>query len=405
MRYTLNLVSASRRSTLERRLRSAGVDPAGIAIMADKAEPVVIRICGLEAAAANILKQQLLSIGGDAAVHRDVIKGGPERSCAYCIADRRRLETLARALRYQPFGLGEAGDEILRLLELRNNPPRAVSLPGGVLDLADGPLIMGVLNVTPDSFSDGGLYLDPGAAAERAAEMVEEGASIVDIGGESSRPGSDGVDPDEELRRVLPVLERVIPSIGVPVSIDTRRASTAREAAALGASIVNDISGTRHDPAMAAAVRESGAAVVIMHMQGTPETMQDDPRYEDAMAEIVDWLGAAAAGLVDGGVAADKIIVDPGIGFGKRLRDNLDVLDRIGDLHTLGYPVCVGHSRKSFIGALTGRREPADRVFGGLAAVARCLADGVQILRAHDVAGTRDFIEVWRAIEPKDGER
>ncbi|MDD3642474.1 MAG: dihydropteroate synthase [Candidatus Krumholzibacteria bacterium] len=405
MRYTLHLVSAPRRSTLERRLRAAGVDPDGIAIMADKAEPVVIRICGLPAAAANILKQQLLSIGGDAAVHRDVIRGVPESSCAYCIADRRRLAGLARALRGQPFGLGEAGEGIERLLELRGRPPAAVSLPAGPLDLSGGPLIMGILNVTPDSFSDGGLFLDPSAAADRAAEMVAGGAAIIDVGGESSRPGSGGTSPEDELRRVAPVLERIAPTIGVPVSIDTRHASTAREALRIGAAIVNDISGLRHDPAMADTVRETGAAVVVMHMLGTPETMQRDPRYDDAAAEIVDWLGAAAGRLVALGVAADKIIVDPGIGFGKRSQDNLDILDRIGDLHTLGYPVCVGYSRKSFIGELTKRREPADRVFGGMAALARCLEEGVQILRVHDVAATRDFIEVWRAIERKDGER
>jgi len=405
MRYTLDLVSASRRSTLERRLLAAGVDPAGIAIMADKAEPVVIRVRGLGAAAANILKQQLLSIGGDAAVHRDVIQGTPGSSSAYCIADRRRMASLARALRGQPFGLGEAGDEILRLLELRDHPPVAVPLPRGGLDLSQGPLIMGILNVTPDSFSDGGRFLDPGEAAERAAELVEEGAAIIDVGGESSRPGSGGVDPAEELRRVAPVLERVIPSVGIPVSIDTRNASTAGEALRLGAAIVNDISALRHDPSMASVVRETGAAVIIMHMLGTPETMQDDPRYDDPAAEIVDWLGAAAAGLIEQGIATDKIIVDPGIGFGKRLQHNLDIIDRIGDFHTLGYPVCVGHSRKSFIGALTGRPEPADRVFGGMAALARCLEEGVQLLRVHDVRAARDFIEVWRAIERKDGER
>lgn len=404
MRYKLHLVSASRRSTLERRLLRAGVDPAGVRIMARKAETIVIRVGGLTAPAANILKQQLLSLGADAAVHRDVIKGEPPQSSAYCIADRGRLEALARKLGDQPFGLAEAGAGILRLLALRDNRPRAVSLPGGVLDLSAAPLLIGVVNVTPDSFSDGGRFLDPDAAVERAEELAAQGAAIIDIGGESSRPGATETDAGEELRRVLPVIERLAAKITLPLSIDTRHAAVAREAMRHGASIINDISGLRHDPQMADVVRETEAAVVVMHMQGEPHTMQDNPRYGDAPQEIIDWLETLAQDLVDRGTAADKIIVDPGLGFGKGLRDNLEIIDRIGDFHTLGFPVCVGYSRKSFIGAVTGRKDPIERVCGGLAAAARCIEAGVQILRVHDVAETADFIGVWRAIERKDGE-
>ena len=403
MRYKLQLISSTRRATLAGHLRRAGVDPAGIEIMTQKAETVVIRICGLSAAAANIIKQQMLSIGGDAAVHREVIRGAPEESCAYLISDARRLEILAGNMVDQPFGLDEAGSEIIRLLKMRAAPQRAIDLPGGSLDLTGGPVIMGILNVTPDSFSDGGRFIDPAAAVERASEMIGQGAAIIDIGGESSRPGAAELDPSEELDRIAPVLEKTAGLDGALISVDTRHSLVAREAVGMGASIINDISGFSHDPAMAGIAAESGAAVVVMHMKGTPETMQNDPAYDDAPGEISSWLESAADDLVKNGIARGKIIVDPGIGFGKRLEDNLEIIDRIGDLHTLGYPVLVGHSRKSFIAAITGRDEPGDRLSGGLAVTGMCLDSGVQILRVHDVRETADYIAVWKAINRKGG--
>jgi dihydropteroate synthase len=403
MRYKLHLISSTRGATLAGHLHRAGVDPAGIEIMTRKAETVVIRICGLSPAAANILKQQMLSIGGDAAVHREVIRGQPSDSCAYLISDARRLEILAGNLANQPFNLGEAGTEIIRLLGVRSSPPSAVSLPGGSLDLTGGPLIMGVLNVTPDSFSDGGHFSDPEAAVERAEQMIGEGASIIDIGGESSRPGATELHPSEELDRVVPVLEKAAGLSGAVISIDTRHSEVAREAVKLGASFINDISGLTHDPGMIEVARESAAAVVVMHMKGTPETMQDDPVYDDAPEEIISWLESASDRLVENGIAEDKIIIDPGIGFGKRLEDNLEIIDRIGDLHSLGYPVLVGHSRKSFVGSITGRKVPRERISGGLAVTGRCLDAGVQILRVHDVRETADYISVWKAINGKGG--
>jgi dihydropteroate synthase len=262
---------------------------------------------------------------------------------------------------------------------------------------------MGILNVTPDSFSDGGQFADPGAAAERAAQMAEEGASIVDIGGESSRPGAREISPQEELDRIAPVFEKIGGSIGAVLCVDTRHSEVAREAMRLGASVINDISGLTHDARMTLVARDTSAALVIMHMKGTPETMQEDPSYEDAPEEVVEWLEKAADEAVSKGISRDKIIVDPGIGFGKRLTDNLEIIDRIGDLHTLGYPVLVGHSRKSFLGTITGRDDPAARVEGGLAVTGRCLDAGVQMLRVHDVRQTADYIKVWKAINGKGG--
>jgi len=401
MRYSLRLISSRSRHTIEEYLRDAGVDPEGVAIMADKAEGLVIRIDGVPAAAANIIKQQLLSIGGDAAVHRDVITGRPSASTVYIFTDRRRIPMLSERLSYQPFGLAGLSGEITKLIEAAEHPPRSIPLPGGrIIDLSKGPVVMGVINATPDSFSDGGEHLEPSRAIERAFEMVEEGAGIIDIGGESSRPGSSGPGADEELSRVAPILEGLAGRIDVPISIDTRRASVARAAVDLGACIINDISGLTHDPEMTAAAVGSGAAVIVMHMQGTPETMQDDPRYDDAVSEIIEWLAERTGELISAGLRKDKIIIDPGIGFGKRLIDNLAIFREMGDFRALGFPILVGYSRKAFIGALTGRGTDG-RLPGGLAALGMCLGGGARIVRVHDVRETVDFIKVWKAIAEK----
>jgi dihydropteroate synthase len=402
MRYCLRLISARSREALTRYLAAAGVDPYGIGLIEAKTEVLVVRVDGVPAPAANIIKQQLLSIGGDAAVHRDVIRGAPERSSVYIVADRARLSRLPEKFARQPFGLSELGTRIVELVAAAVEPPAAIPLASGTIDLSNGPVIMGVLNVTPDSFSDGGRYLDPGAAHEHAIEMIEAGAAIVDIGGESTRPGAAAPSAEEELARVRPVIARLARTATVPLSIDTRNALVAEAALAEGASMVNDVSGLRHDPAMLDAVRRSGAAVVIMHMLGTPETMQERPCYDDVTSEIISWMAERTEAVMAAGVAREKIVIDPGIGFGKRLEDNLSLLREIGDFRGLGFPVMIGYSRKSFLGALTGR-DATERLWGGFAALAAALGGGVGIVRVHDVPETADFINVWKAIAGKDG--
>jgi dihydropteroate synthase len=401
MRYSLRLISSRDGNTIEKYLADAGVDPEGIAIIRSKTENLIIRVDGVPAAAANIIKQQLLSMGGDAAVHRDVITGTPPSSTVYIVTDKRRIDTLAERLAYQPFGLSELGDGIRKLVSAEKGQPIAIPLPTGrFIDLSKGPVVMGILNVTLDSFSDGGRFIEPSKAVARAHEMVAEGAAIVDIGGESSRPGARELTAEEELSRVRPILERLSGEIEAPISIDTRKSAVAAEALCLGASIINDISGLRDDPEIVKTAARSGAAVIVMHMQGTPETMQDDPYYEDAVSDIISWFEERTDELVAAGVARDKIIIDPGIGFGKRLVDNLDILHGIGDFRGLGFPLLVGYSRKSFIGMLTDR-TPGERLWGGFAALGRCLDAGVQIVRVHDVKETIDYIKVWRAIEAR----
>ncbi|MBN2185079.1 MAG: dihydropteroate synthase [Candidatus Krumholzibacteriota bacterium] len=400
MRYNLRLISAGNRNTLKRHLQAAGVADDGIEIMADKAGVFAIRVDDVSAQAANIIKQQLLSIGGDAAVHKDVISGSPESSTVYLIADKARFFRLRDKLKGQPFRLEELGEEVFRLAALRKAYRQSIPLASGIIDLSKGPIMMGILNLTPDSFSDGGLYTDPSAALDRAEQMVEEGASIIDLGGESSRPGAKELEKETELARVIPVLEKIAKKIDIPISIDTRKASVAEAAVGSGATIINDISGLRHDPGMTDVAIRSGAAIVVMHMQGTPEIMQDDPEYSDTVHEIIDWLDENTKRIISAGVEKEKIIIDPGIGFGKRLNDNLDIIGQAADFHTLGFPVMIGYSRKSFLGMITGRSEQ-DRVQGGLAVLGRCLAADIQILRMHDIKEGSDFIKVWNAIEKR----
>ena len=252
---------------------------------------------------------------------------------------------------------------------------------------------MGVLNVTPDSFSDGGAFLDPDAAVAHASAMVAEGADLIDVGGESTRPGASPVGPDEELRRVMPVLERLS---GVPVSIDTSKAVVARAATDAGAVLVNDVTALRGDAGMAAAVAESGAEVCLMHMLGEPRTMQDDPRYEDVVSEVKAFLEERLEFAVAQGILEERIWLDPGIGFGKTLEHNLELLRRLDEIVELGRPVVVGVSRKRFLGSLTGRAEP-DRVAGGIAANVLAFQRGAQMFRVHDVAETRDALAVAAA--------
>ncbi len=259
--------------------------------------------------------------------------------------------------------------------------------------------IMGIVNVTPDSFYDGGRYADAGRAAERAFLLRDEGADIIDIGGESSRPGAKPVSAWEEMDRVCPVIERIAGGIGVPVSVDTTKAEVARAALRAGASIINDISGLTFDDGMAAAAAESGASLVLMHIQGTPETMQRDPRYGDLVGEIRAFLAAAAEKAVARGVGREKIIVDPGIGFGKTLEDNYRIIKNLHEFRKLGFPVLVGLSRKSLIGKLYRRDE--DRLPATIALNAAAVLNGADIIRVHDVKEHRlalDAVEMLKRI-------
>ncbi|MBM4220112.1 MAG: dihydropteroate synthase [Gammaproteobacteria bacterium] len=262
------------------------------------------------------------------------------------------------------------------------------------IDLAH-PVVMGVLNVTPDSFSDGGLYLEPAAALDRAVQLVEQGAAIVDIGGESTRPGAAPVPAGEELRRVVPIVERLAGTLSVPVSVDTRKPEVMRAVLAAGATMVNDVMALRA-PGAVEAIASSAAAVCLMHMQGEPGTMQAAPRYGDAVAEVRGFLRVRAADCMAAGIARERLVVDPGFGFGKTLEHNLALLAGLSAIAADGLPVLVGLSRKRMIGALTGRAED-ERLAGSLAAAVVAAINGARIIRAHDVAATVDALAVLSA--------
>ncbi len=259
------------------------------------------------------------------------------------------------------------------------------------------PWLMGILNVTPDSFSDGGSYAAVSDAVERAVQMVAQGAKIIDIGGESTRPGATPVAVEDELQRVVDVVRGVTTACDAVVSIDTMKARVARAAVEAGATVVNDVSGLEADPDMVATCAELGVAVVCMHMQGTPQTMQDDPTYEDVVEEVAEYLARRLESLETAGIPADRVVLDPGIGFGKTASHNLSLLSSIERLRKIGRPILVGHSRKRFLSRLLGR--DVDERTAGTVGVSLGLAEqGVDLLRVHDVAAVHDALVAWRSV-------
>jgi len=268
---------------------------------------------------------------------------------------------------------------------------------GGFLEVGLKPLIMGVVNVTPDSFSDGGAFFDAGKAIAQGNRLVQEGADILDIGGESTRPGAEPVSVDEECRRVLPVIERLAADIQIPISIDTRKPEVANRALAIGAKIVNDVTMLTYDPALAEAASKTGATLVISHIRGTPADMQRDPHYDDLWPEIIDDLEAAMKRALERGVIENAIVLDPGIGFGKTLEHNLKILKGLHALTACGLPVMVGPSRKRFIGAVLDL-PPEKRLEGTLAACVVAMMNGATIFRVHDVLPHRRALDLAWAI-------
>ncbi|MEW5746659.1 MAG: dihydropteroate synthase [Nitrospirota bacterium] len=266
------------------------------------------------------------------------------------------------------------------------------------LDFSKKTYIMGVLNATPDSFSDGGRYFDRERAVDHAYRLIEDGADILDIGGESTRPGSEPVPVDEEIRRTVPVIEAVARKITVPLSIDTRKAEVARRALDAGASMVNDISGLRFDPAMPEVVAAARVPVVLMHIKGKPEDMQQHPVYEALIPEIMDYLRTGIRIAGDAGIPEEMVLIDPGIGFGKTFDHNLEILNRLREFSGLGRPIVMGVSRKAFIGKILDNAPAAERVEGTAAAVAISIANGAHIVRVHDVKEMAKVAKVADAI-------
>jgi len=373
-----NLASA------ERELLSIGSDRVGIEIMAPKAVNKTIKLKGIKPAAANIIKQEMLSFGGEAATAYGSINHSVPETDLLIFGTLRQFRQLADKLKKHQFGLPEIGSEIGLVMDRFVSAPKPLRIKNKTFEFGQRTYLMGVLNVTPDSFSDGAKFLDAGGAVEHAKKMLADGADIIDVGGESTRPGSEPVSAAEEKKRVLPVIERLAKETDAVISIDTTKAEVADAALSAGASMVNDISGLRFDPAMPKIIADRGAPVCVMHIQGNPKNMQENPNYRDLMGEIIDYLSKGLEIAQKAGILHEKIVVDPGIGFGKTVEQNLEILRRLKELKVLGCPVLVGTSRKSMIGKILGL-PVEERAEGTAASVAISIANGVDMIRVHDV--------------------
>ncbi len=367
-----------------------GAEPPGVARMVPKAVHYVVEVHGVRTPAALIMKEEMLSKGGDAAIHRDCITGGGDRSDVILMGSEKAFRRVIAALPVQPFSLKRIAREIQEAIDGFNRvdfrrPPD--DLPSDSIHrlydtISERTVIMGILNLTPDSFSDGGLHASVDAAVEHGMRMIGDGADIIDIGGESSRPGADPVSIDEEMSRVLPVIERFAPK--TLVSVDTCKPEVARAALDAGAHIVNDITGLS-EPAMRELVAERKCPAVMMHMKGTPQTMQQEAAYDDVTSEVMAYLRERIALAVEAGIARELLIVDPGIGFAKTTEHNMEIIRNLGDFRSLGLPILIGTSRKRFIGQVLGDLPANERVEGTAATVALSVANGANVIRVHDV--------------------
>ncbi|AKX92939.1 dihydropteroate synthase [Moorella thermoacetica] len=385
----IEVITVADAATAARLMQEVGADAGGIDLMLPKACFYCLKLKDVPARAANILKQEILARGGEAAMAAGVAGWSVDKTDVLIFATRRQLELLVAKLPVQGFGLDKLAAGIkTTLANWERNDVRKIGCPRGPLVLGKRTLVMGIVNVTPDSFSDGGQFYDPGAAVEHAHQLVAEGVDIIDVGGESTRPGHEPVSAAEEWRRLEPVLTRLTREIKVPISVDTYKASTARRALEMGVDIINDIWGFRADPEMARVCGQYQAAVVLMHNQ-------EGTSYKDLMFDILTFLRQSIRMAEDNGVPPEKIIVDPGIGFGKDLDQNLEVMGRLEEFKVLGKPVLLGTSRKSMIGRTLDL--PVDqRLEGTAATVALGIARGVDIVRVHDV---RAMVRVARMTD------
>jgi dihydropteroate synthase len=373
-----------------------GVDPTGMKLMKGKTLHYNLKVEGIDPRTANLLKQEMLSVGGDAALDRRGLDCSSSSTDALLMGTEKQFEKLFSKLEQyrelQPFG--QSFREILRNLSRAHYTIRCRRR---TFTLGKRTLLMGVLNVTPDSFSDGGLFFDKETAIARGLKMVEEGADFIDIGGESTRPGSKPLGLDEELRRVIPVIEFLVKEVDVPISIDTYKSAVAKKAIEAGAQIINDISGLHLDPSLSQVAAKEDVPLVLMHMRGNPETMQKNIHYESLFSEIIQYLKDSIQRAESAGVDSEQIIIDPGIGFGKTVEDNLLILKNLQEFKILGKPLLLGTSRKTFIGKILNA-DVTDRLEGTLSSIVVGVLNGAHIIRCHDVIQARRAIAIADAV-------
>jgi dihydropteroate synthase len=396
-RYAARVLETSTLAEIARELEQTDSDPEGIGIMVGKGRTYLVRLNDISLKASPLLKQEMLSVGGDAAQARGIADHSVASTPVVLLGTWGQYRRLLPKLERQPFGLKEIAAEVERALRQYNaHGMRTVRGAHRSFSVGDRPQVMGVVNVTPDSFFDGGKFLDPTRAIAQGERLVAEGADLLDIGGESTRPGSEGVTPAVEWARVEPVLRALRDRVSVPLSIDTRHPEVVARAVDAGVDVVNDVEGLR-SPEMRSAVARSGAAVVLMHMRGTPPTMQKSTEYRDLRGEVFAALAAAASHALEAGLAPEQLLIDPGLGFGKSAEQSFELLDHLGELRSLGYPIVVGASRKSFLGHAGGGAGPDDRLEASLAAAVIAALEGASIVRVHDVGPTVRALRVVTA--------
>jgi len=376
-------------------MKALGADPAGIRLMAPKAVFRLIKLTALRPVAANIIKQTMLSNGGDAATAYGSVNLSVKTTDLLVFGTLQQLKSLVAKLKAHQFGLPVIAAEIDRALANYTANPKAIKVGPKKITFGRRTFVMGILNVTPDSFSDGGQFSERVTALCQAEKMIAEGADIIDVGGESTRPGARPVSAAEEIARVIPVIRELGKWRGCAVSIDTRKAAVARAALEAGADMVNDISGLKHDRQMGKVVSRAGVPVCLMHLRGTPKTMQRNPVYSDLMGEVIAELAESLAIANNAGILHEKIILDPGLGFGKTAGHNLEIIARLRELKVLGRPLLVGPSRKSVIGQVLGLPVEA-RLAGTAALVAAAIMNGADLVRVHDV---KELVRVARMTD------
>ncbi|HYK93634.1 MAG TPA: dihydropteroate synthase [Thermoplasmata archaeon] len=402
-RFRARVLEVTSFSEIAREIERTDSDPEGVGIMTRKARVFPIRLEGVPLKASPLLKQELLAVGAEAAHARGVADHSVDATTVVVLATWGQYHRVIPKLTRQPFQLGVIATALQQALQhYTSHATRKVQGLRRSFTVGAKTLVMGVLNVTPDSFSDGGKFLDPAVAAERARQMVTEGADLVDVGGESTRPGATALSPQEEWARIAPVLEQIGKDFPVPISVDTRSPEVAMHALENGADVLNDVSGLR-DAGMREVAARTGAPVVVMHMRGTPGTMQGDTHYADLRAEVYGALASACESAVAAGVRPEQLLIDPGLGFGKTGEQNVEILTHIGEFRSLGPPVVVGASRKSFLGALTQGADVNDRLEAGLAAAVVAALHGVHIVRTHDVRPTVRALAVADAVRSSGG--
>jgi len=382
---------------LAQELVRLGVRPEGAPALAGKGVLVNLLVTGLTPLAAHVLKQEALAEGAEAALPWPSYEQAQGPADALVMGTAAALRNLVARLRRQSPELASAAAEMERVLACcLERRPWTLALPDGrVLQGGQRTLVMGIINLSDDSFSGDGLGASPQRAAEQALRMAEQGADILDLGAESTRPGASAVPEEEELSRLLPCLEAVLACTSVPISVDTYKPRVARAALGEGAALLNDVTGLQ-DPEMARVAAERGAPVIIMHLKGTPRDMQQAPTYQDLMGEIYGYLAARLCRAIAAGIPAAQVIVDPGFGFGKTVDHNLELLRRLGELRSLGCPVLVGTSRKSTLGKILGGAPPQERVEATAATVALAIANGADLVRVHDV---REMVRTARMAD------